>query len=158
MNRTLVSIQSELTRRQTKFNEARDYLGESTIDIYKYQKFFREGKLNEPMPHLFIVCDEFAELKQQQPDFMDNLISAARIGRSLGVHLILATQKPSGVVNDQIWSNTKFRVCLKVASPGDSSEIIKCPDAASIKQAGRFYLQVGQNEIFVLGQSGYCGG
>lgn len=158
MNRTLVSIQSELTRRQAKFNEARDYLGESTIDIYKYQKFFREGKLNEPMPHLFIVCDEFAELKQQQPDFMDNLISAARIGRSLGVHLILATQKPSGVVNDQIWSNTKFRVCLKVASPGDSSEIIKCPDAASIKQAGRFYLQVGQNEIFVLGQSGYCGG
>lgn len=157
MNRTLVSIQSELTRRQAKFNEARDELGESTIDIYKYQKFFREGKLKEPMPHLFIVCDEFAELKAQQPDFMDNLISAARIGRSLGVHLILATQKPSGVVNDQIWSNTKFRVCLKVAEKGDSNEIIKCPDAAEIKNAGRFYLQVGYNEIFVLGQSGWCG-
>lgn len=157
MNRTLVSIQSELTRRQAKFNEARDNLGESTIDIYKYQKFFREGKLSEPMPHLFIICDEFAELKQQQPDFMDNLISAARIGRSLGVHLILATQKPSGVVNDQIWSNTKFRVALKVANQADSNEIIKCPDAATIKNAGRFYLQVGMNEIFVLGQSGYCG-
>ena len=157
MNRTLVSIQSELTRRQTKFNEARDNLGESTIDIYKYQKFFREGKLSEPMPHLFIICDEFAELKQQQPDFMDNLISAARIGRSLGVHLILATQKPSGVVNDQIWSTTKFRVALKVANQADSNEIIKCPDAATIKNAGRFYLQVGMNEIFVLGQSGYCG-
>ena len=157
LNRTLVSIQSELTRRQAKFNEARDELGESTIDIYKYQRFFREGKLTEPMPHLFIVCDEFAELKAQQPEFMDNLISAARIGRSLGVHLILATQKPSGVVNDQIWSNTKFRVCLKVASPSDSNEIIKCPDAAEIKNAGRFFLQVGQNEIFVLGQSGWCG-
>ena len=157
MNRTLVSIQSELTRRQTKFNEARDALGESTIDIYKYQRFFREGKLTEPMPHLFIISDEFAELKAQQPEFMDNLISAARIGRSLGVHLILATQKPSGVVNDQIWSNTKFRVCLKVADQSDSHEIIKCPDAATIKNAGRFYLQVGMNEIFVLGQSGYCG-
>lgn len=157
LNRTLVSIQSELTRRQAKFNEARDELGESTIDIYKYQKFFREGKLSEPMPHLFIVCDEFAELKAQQPEFMDNLISAARIGRSLGVHLILATQKPSGVVNDQIWSNTKFRVCLKVAEPGDSNEVIKCPNAAEIKNAGRFYLQVGQNEMFVLGQSGWCG-
>ena len=157
LNRTLVSIQSELTRRQAKFNEARDELGESTIDIYKYQKFFREGKLTEPMPHLFIICDEFAELKSQQPEFMDNLISAARIGRSLGVHLILATQKPSGVVNDQIWSNTKFRVCLKVAEPSDSNEIIKCPNAAEIKNAGRFYLQVGQNEIFVLGQSGWCG-
>lgn len=157
LNRTLVSIQSELKRRQSVFNDARDELGESTIDIYKYQKFFREGKLKEPMPHLFIICDEFAELKQQQPEFMDNLISAARIGRSLGVHLILATQKPSGVVNDQIWSNTKFRVCLKVAEKGDSNEIIKCPDAAEIKNAGRFYLQVGLNEIFVLGQSGWCG-
>ena len=77
------------------------------------------------MPHLFIISDEFAELKAQQPEFMSNLISAARIGRSLGVHLILATQKPSGVVNDQIWSNTKFRVCLKVAETGDSNEIIK---------------------------------
>ena len=157
LNRTLVSIQSELTRRQSVFNDARDELGESTIDIYKYQKYFREGKLSKPMPHLFIVCDEFAELKSQQPEFMDNLISAARIGRSLGVHLILATQKPSGVVNDQIWSNTKFRVCLKVAEPSDSNEIIKRPDAAEIKNAGRFYLQVGQNEIFVLGQSGWCG-
>ncbi len=157
MNRTLVSIQSELKRRQTVFNRERDNLGESTIDIYKYQKFFRAGKIQEPMPHLFIICDEFAELKQQQPEFMDNLISAARIGRSLGVHLILATQKPSGVVNDQIWSNTKFRVCLKVAEKGDSNEVIKRPDAAEIKNAGRFYLQVGYNEIFVLGQSGWCG-
>lgn len=158
MNRTLVSIQSELTRRQKVFNDARDSLGESTIDIYKYQKFYRDGKLTSPMPHLFIICDEFAELKDQQPDFMDNLISAARIGRSLGVHLILATQKPSGVVNDQIWSNTKFRVCLKVATSEDSREMIKCDDAASIKNAGRFILQVGSNEVFVLGQSGYCGG
>lgn len=157
MDRTLVSIDSEIKRRQHVFNEARDMLGESTIDIYKYQRFYKDGKLSEAVPHLFIICDEFAELKTQQPDFMDNLISVARIGRSLGVHLILATQKPSGVVNDQIWSNTKFRVCLKVQDESDSREMLKRPEAASLKQVGRFYLQVGYDEYFALGQSGYCG-
>ena len=157
MNRSLASIQSELRRRQHIFNEARDKLGESTVDIYKYQKFFKEGQVEEPVPHLFIISDEFAELKSQQPEFMDQLISAARIGRSLGIHLILATQKPSGVVNDQIWSNTRFRVCLKVQDKSDSSEMIKRPDAALLTQAGRFYLQVGYNELFALGQSGWCG-
>ena len=157
MSRTLVSIDSEVKRRQGVFNEARDKLGESTIDIYKYQKFYHEGRISEPIPHLFLIADEFAELKSQQPDFMDNLISVARIGRSLGVHLILATQKPSGVVNDQIWSNTKFRVCLKVQDESDSKEMLKRPDAASLKQTGRYYLQVGFDELFVLGQSGWCG-
>ena len=157
MDRTLVSIDSEVRRRQRVFNEARDLLGESTIDIYKYQKFYREGKLKEPVPHLIIVCDEIAELKSQQPDFMENLISIARIGRSLGVHLILATQKPSGVVNEQIWSNSKFRVCLKVQDKSDSMEMLKREEAASLKQVGRFYLQVGYNEMFALGQSAWCG-
>ena len=157
MDRTLVSIESELQRRQRLFNEARDNLGESTIDIYKYQRFYRDGRIEEPIPHLFIICDEFAELKAQQPDFMDSLISTARIGRSLGVHLILATQKPSGVVNEQIWSNTKFRVCLKVQDASDSKEMLKKPDAAELKQAGRFYLQVGYDEYYALGQSAYCG-
>lgn len=157
MDRTLVSIDSEVKRRQAMFNDARDRLGESTIDIYKYERFYREGKIKEPIPHLFIICDEFAELKAQQPEFMENLISVARIGRSLGVHLILATQKPSGVVNDQIWSNTKFRVCLKVADEADSKEMLKRPEAAYLKQAGRFYLQVGMDELFALGQSGWCG-
>ncbi len=157
LNRTLVSIDSEIKRRQKIFNEAREKLGESTIDIYKYQGFYKDGKLSEPIPHLFIICDEFAELKVQQPEFMDNLISVARIGRSLGIHLILATQKPSGVVNDQIWSNTKFRVCLKVQDESDSKEVLKVPDAAYLRQTGRFYLEVGYNELFVLGQSAWCG-
>ena len=157
MNRSLSSIQSELRRRQQIFNEVRDKLGESTVDIYKYQKFFKESKVTEAIPHLFIISDEFAELKTNQPDFMEGLIQAARIGRSLGVHLILATQKPSGVVNDQIWSNSRFRVCLKVQEKADSNEMIKSPDAAFLKQAGRFYLQVGYNELFALGQSAWCG-
>lgn len=157
MNRTLVSIESELKRRQRIFNKVRDSLGESTIDIYKYQRLYREGTVKEPMAHLFIVSDEFAELKSQQPEFMAQLISTARIGRSLGVHLILATQKPSGVVNDQIWSNSKFKICLKVQDKGDSMEMLKRPEAASIKEAGRFYLQVGYDDYFDIGQSGWSG-
>ena len=157
MSRSLASIQSELRRRQRAFNEARDSLGESTIDIYKYQRLYREGKVKMPISHLFIISDEFAELKSQQPEFMDQLISTARIGRSLGVHLILATQKPSGVVDDQIWSNSKFKVCLKVQDKSDSMDMIKCPDAAALKNPGRFYLQVGYNELFALGQSAWTG-
>ena len=157
MNRTLVSISSELKRRQRKFNEVKDKLNESTIDIYKYQKFYREGLIDEPMAHLFIISDEFAELKSQQPEFLNELVSTARIGRSLGVHLILATQKPSGVVNDQIWSNSKFKVCLKVQDRSDSNEMLKRPDAASIKETGRFFLQVGYDDYFDIGQSGYGG-
>jgi len=157
MNRSLVSIQSELRRRQAVFNDVRAKLNEGTIDIYKYQKFYHEGQASEPISHLLIISDEFAELKVQQPEFMDQLISAARIGRSLGVHLILATQKPSGVVNDQIWSNCRFRVCLKVQDKSDSNDMIKVPDAAYIKQTGRFYLLVGFNEYFAIGQSAWCG-
>lgn len=157
MNRTLVSIESEMKRRQRIFNDTRDALGESTIDIYKYQRLYREGQVKEPMAHLFIISDEFAELKSQQPEFMSQLISTARIGRSLGVHLILATQKPSGVVNDQIWSNSKFKVCLKVQDRSDSMEMLKRPEAASIKETGRFYLQVGYDDFFDKGQSGWAG-
>ena len=92
-----------------------------------------------------------------QPEFMKELISTARIGRSLGVHLILATQKPSGVVDPQIWSNSRFRLCLKVQTKEDSNEVLKNPLAAEITEPGRAYLQVGNNEILELIQSAYSG-
>ena len=157
IKRSLSSIHSELTRRQELFNKAKAKLNESTLDIYKYQQLYRDGAIDEPISHLFIISDEFAELKAQQPDFMDELISTARIGRSLGVHLILSTQKPSGIVDDQIWSNSKFRVCLKVQEKADSMDVIKCPDAVELKKAGRFYLQVGYNDYFARGQSASAG-
>lgn len=157
IKRSLASIQSELKRRQELFNKAKLDLNESTLDIYKYQKLFRDGLIKTPISHLFIISDEFAELKTQQPEFMDQLISTARIGRSLGVHLILATQKPSGIVDDQIWSNSKFKVCLKVQEKSDSMDVIKCPDAAALKKAGRFYLQVGYNDYFATGQAAWAG-
>ena len=157
INRSLVSIESELKRRQAAFAAASKILRVSNIDIYKYQRAYRDGLVTEPLPHLFIISDEFAELKTQQPEFMTQLVSAARIGRSLGVHLILATQKPDGVVDDQIWSNSRFRVCLKVQDRADSMGMLKRPDAAELKDTGRFYLQVGYNELFELGQSAWAG-
>lgn len=155
--RSISAIESELKRRQSIFNDAREKLKQGSMDIYKYQQCYRKGQVPEPMSHLLIVCDEFAELKQQEPEFMEQLISTSRIGRSLGVHLILATQKPTGVVNDQIWSNSKFKVALKVQTKSDSNEILKKPDAAYLKQTGAFYLQVGTDEYFNLGQSAWAG-
>ena len=157
LQRSLASIQSELRKRQVLFNEARNMTDEGTIDIYKYQKLYHEGIVKTPIPHLLIICDEFAELKQQQEDFMDELMSVSRIGRSLGVHLILATQKPAGIVNDQIRSNSKFAICLKVQDKEDSTDVIKKPDAAYLKKAGQFYMQVGHDEYFTLGQSAWSG-
>jgi type VII secretion protein EssC, C-terminal domain len=149
--RALASIKSELARRQRILNE------NGVNNINQYTKLFKMGKAFQPMPHLFLISDEFAELKKEQPDFMNELVSAARIGRSLGVHLILATQKPSGVVDDQIWSNSKFKLALKVQNESDSKEVIKTPDAARITQPGRAYVQVGNNEVYELFQSAWSG-
>ena len=157
INRAISSIESELKRRQSVFNAAREKLKEGSMNIYKYQQLYRKGMVDEPMSHLLIICDEFAELKQQQPEFMEQLISTSRIVRSLGVHLILATQKPAGVVNDQIWSNSKFKVCLKVQDISDSQGVLKKPDAAYLKDTGRFYLQVGYDNIYTLGQAAWAG-
>ncbi|WP_070536002.1 type VII secretion protein EssC, partial [Streptococcus sp. HMSC077F03] len=117
----------------------------------------KNGEATEPLPHLFLISDEFAELKVNQPDFIKELVSIARVGRSLGVHLILATQKPSGVVDDQIWSNSRFKIALKVADRSDSNEMLHTPDAAEITQTGRAYLQVGNNEVYELFQSAWSG-
>ena len=149
--RALASIKSELANRQRVFNE------HNVNSINQYTKMFKAGEAKLPLPHLFIISDEFAELKKEQPEFMAELVSTARIGRSLGVHLILATQKPSGVVDDQIWSNSKFKLALKVANDSDSNEVLKTPDAARITQPGRAYLQVGNNEIYELFQSAWSG-
>lgn len=151
VKRSLKSIKAELLKRQSLFAEA------DVNHIDKYLRLYRLGKVQVALPHLIIIVDEFAELKAEQPDFMKELISTARIGRSLGVHLILATQKPSGVVDAQIWSNSRFKLCLKVQSQEDSNEVLKTPLAAEIKEPGRAYLQVGNNEIFELFQSAYSG-
>ncbi|MCL1853759.1 MAG: type VII secretion protein EssC [Peptococcaceae bacterium] len=151
IDRSLQSIKAELRKRQRLFAAC------EVNHIDAYIKKYKTGEVKEPIPHLIIIVDEFAELKAEQPEFMKELISAARIGRSLGVHLILATQKPSGQVNEQIWSNSRFKLCLKVQTKADSNEVLKSPLAAEILEPGRAYLQVGNNEIFELFQSAYSG-
>ncbi|KGX91112.1 cell division protein FtsK [Pontibacillus halophilus JSM 076056 = DSM 19796] len=149
--RALASINSELKRRQRLFDEYQ------VNHINDYMHLYKQGEATEPMPHLFLISDEFAELKSEEPDFIKELVSAARIGRSLGVHLILATQKPGGVIDNQIWSNARFRVALKVQNAEDSREIIQNADAASLTVTGRGYLQVGNNEVYDLFQSAWSG-
>lgn len=151
VRRAMVSIKSENRRRQRVFNEY------GVNNINSYTRLIKNGEASLPVPHLFIIIDEFAELKREEPEFMRELISVAQVGRSLGVHLILATQKPSGTVDDNIWSNSKFRLCLRVQDKQDSNDMLHKPDAAYITQAGRGYLQVGNDELYELFQSGWSG-
>ena len=151
VRRAMISIKSENRRRQRVFAE------HGVNNINAYTKLYKNGEAANPVPHLFIIIDEFAELKREEPEFMKELISVAQVGRSLGVHLILATQKPSGTVDDNIWSNSKFRLCLRVQDQQDSKDMLHKPDAAYITQAGRCYLQVGNDEIYELFQSGFSG-
>jgi len=151
IQRALLSLKSELKHRQRLFDQFK------INHIDDYQRLYSEKIAKVALPHLILVVDEFAELKADQPEFMKELVSAARIGRSLGLHLILATQKPAGVVDDQIWSNSKFKICLKVSTPADSNEVLKRTDASYITLPGRAYIQVGNDELFELFQSAYGG-
>ena len=151
VHRAMVSIKSENRRRQQLFNEC----GVNHID--SYTRLYKNGETSVPLPHLLIIIDEFAELKKEEAPFMRELISVAQVGRSLGVHLILATQKPDGTVDDNIRCNAKFRICLRVQDRQDSNEMLHRPDAAYITQAGRAFMQVGNDEIFEEFQSGWSG-
>lgn len=151
IRRSLASIKSENIRRQRLFGEA------GVNHVGDYTSLYHEGKVSEPVPHLLLVIDEFAELKKEEPEFMQEIISVAQVGRSLGVHLILATQKPAGTVDDKIFSNTRFRLCLRVADRQDSMDMLHRPDASELTGAGQCYLQVGNNELYELFQTAYSG-
>lgn len=158
IQRNLFSLESELSRRKKLFA---DVSSDSMKigDIYDYQEAYKQGKVSDPLSHLIVVVDEFAELKSKFPDFMSALDSAARVGRSLGVHLVLATQKPDGVVTDEVRANSKFKWCLKVANEAESKAVLSRPEAASIpiSTPGRAYIQIGNNEVFELIQTYYSG-
>lgn len=151
IRRAMISIKSESVRRQRMFNEV------GVNNINHYTQMYKNGECDTAIPHLLIIIDEFAELRKAEPDFMRELISVAQVGRSLGIHLILATQKPSGTVDDNIRSNSKFRLCLRVQDRQDSNDMLHRPDAAYITQAGGCILQVGNDEIFELFQSAWSG-
>lgn len=151
IRRALVSVKSEKDRRQRIFNE------HGVNSINSYTKLYKNNEARIPVPHLFIIIDEFAEMKRDEPDFIQELVSVSQVGRSLGIHLIMATQKPAGTVDDNIWSNSRFKLCLRVQDRQDSMDMLHKPDAAYIIQAGRCYLQVGNDELFELFQSGWSG-
>lgn len=149
IKRALLAVKGENKRRQELLSLA----GVNHIEDYRSLPAKRQK--GQPMPHLILVVDEFAELKREEPEFMQEIISVAQVGRSLGVHLILATQKPAGTVDDKIWSNSNFRLCLRVQDKQDSMEMLHRPEAAYLTKPGQCYLQVGNNEVYQLFQTGY---
>lgn len=151
IKRSLISLERENKKRMEIFKEA----GVNNIDAY--QKLYHRGVVSKPLPHLAIVADEFAELKKEQPEFISSLVAIARVGRTLGMHLVLATQKPTGLIDDQIEANTRFRLCLKVQSVGDSREMLQTPDASTVTQAGRCYAKIGNFEFYEPFQSYWSG-
>ncbi len=151
--RVFASIIAELDRRQ-KLNTY-----SNSKDIVHYRKKGLNLDPERPhYPHLFIIIDEFAEMISGNAEYRAQLESITRLGRSLGVTLILAAQRPVGV-SDQMRANIKFRICLRVETPDDSREVLRRADAAFLPPGipGRGYLQVG-NENIELIQTAYTGG
>ncbi|NUP79485.1 MAG: cell division protein FtsK [Nonomuraea sp.] len=130
--RALDSLAAEIRRREHLLLAA----GAKDIDDYT-------GKA--PLPRLVLIIDEFAALVAELPDFVAGLVDIARRGRSLGIHLILATQRPAGVVTADIQANTSLRIALRVTEPAESTDVIDLPDAASISKStpGRCYVRSG---------------
>jgi len=111
------------------------------------------------IPRLLIVIDEFASLARELPDFVTGLVNIAQRGRSLGIHLILATQRPSGVVSPEIRANTNLRIALRVTDTAESTDVIDAPDSGHISKAtpGRAFVRLGSSSLVPF-QSGRVGG
>lgn len=151
VRRNIIAINQEIRRRQLLF----DRLGIKP----EIKEYFAKGyhKTVEPMPAIIVIVDEFAEVKKNLPEFIPVLESLFAVGSALGIWVVLATQKPSGVVTDKMYANANFRWCCRVASSTDSKEMLHHTDAAKIKNAGRAYVQVGEDDIYEQVQSYWSG-
>jgi S-DNA-T family DNA segregation ATPase FtsK/SpoIIIE len=134
--RALASLAAEIRRRE------RLLLAAGAKDIEDYQAL---PLPRDPLPRLVLIIDEFAALVAELPDFVTGLVDIARRGRSLGIHLILATQRPGGVVTADIQANTSLRIALRVTEGSESADVIDRPDAAHIPKTapGRCYVKSG---------------
>jgi DNA segregation ATPase FtsK/SpoIIIE, S-DNA-T family len=141
-SRALVFLTSELKQRERRIG---DLKAEGVTSVAEYQA--HRGQRS--MPLLVIVVDEFARLKAELPEFVRGLVDVARVGRSLGVHLILATQTPSGSVDEEIKKNSNFGICLRVRDPSDSRDVIGEPDAFLLPGSlpGRAYFRAGLEPV-----------
>lgn len=147
MDRALMSFNRICTEREELLLRMHEKCGRPISNLKDYRSHF-DSEYGLPwIADLVIIVDEFAELKKARPDDMKNLISIARIGRSLGIHLILCTQKPAGVVNEEILSNCSFRICLKVSSRSDSNEVTGSPAACYFTPPGRFLLKTQKDLV-----------
>ena len=149
-SRALVALRAESRYRQRMLADA------GCPDIGSYHA---AGEPRGPLPRLVLVVDEFAVLAERMPDFLNELTDVTRQGRSMGIHLVLATQRPAGVVSEDIRSNMALRVCLRVEDPQDSTAVIEIPDAAAIDRGlrGRGYARIQRGAV-VQFQGGYVGG
>jgi len=140
--RALLSLEAELRYRERVLREHR------ATDLIEYDRRVAQGDA-APLPRLLVVIDEFATLASELPDFVPSLVGIAQRGRSLGVHMLLATQRPSGAVNENIRANTNLRVCLRVQNSQDSTDVIDSPAAAKIprNQPGRAQVRLGPSEL-----------
>lgn len=153
VERALESLGAELKRREHILADA------DAKDIEDYQDLVRRDPSHPPVPRLLIVIDEFASMVRDLPDFVAGLVNIAQRGRSLGIHLLLATQRPSGVVSPEIRANTNLRIALRVTDGGESSDVIDSPEAGHISKntPGRAYVRLGHASLVPF-QSGRVGG
>lgn len=153
VERALESLGAELKRREHILAAA------DAKDIEDYQDLVRRDASHASVPRLLIVIDEFASMVRDLPDFVTGLVNIAQRGRSLGIHLLLATQRPSGVVSPEIRANTNLRIALRVTDGGESSDVIDSPEAGHISKStpGRAYVRLGHASLVPF-QSGRVGG
>ncbi|WP_131784586.1 FtsK/SpoIIIE domain-containing protein [Protofrankia symbiont of Coriaria ruscifolia] len=160
VGRALESLSAELRRREHILADA------GAKDIEDYTLLITTGSARTqlggplvPLPRLLLVIDEFASLARELPAFVTGLVNIAQRGRSLGIHLLLATQRPSGVVSPEIRANTNLRIALRVTDVSESSDVINTPDAARISPStpGRAYVRLGHASLVPF-QSGRVGG
>ncbi|MCB0987115.1 MAG: FHA domain-containing protein [Microthrixaceae bacterium] len=138
--RALVCLDAEIRHRERRLREA------EASDLTELRRLDPGGP---PMPRLVVMVDEFAALGRSVPDFVDSLVDIAQRGRSLGIHLVLATQRPAGAVSQAIQANMGARLCLRVASGQDSVDVIGT-DAASLlprQFPGRALVSFGPGEL-----------
>lgn len=149
VRRALTSLRAELRYREHLLNRKK------AKDLASLE---RTGDPDAP-PSLLIVVDEFAALVNEVPEFVDGVVDVAQRGRSLGLHLILATQRPAGVIKDNLRANTNLRVALRMADEDDSTDILGIPMAAHFDPSipGRGAVKTGPGRITPF-QTGYAGG
>ncbi|WP_347059607.1 FtsK/SpoIIIE domain-containing protein [Blastococcus sp. HT6-30] len=153
VERALTSLGAELRYREHRLAAA------GVKDVEDYVDLQAREPGHPPLPRLLIVIDEFASLARELPDFVAGLVGIAQRGRSLGIHLLLATQRPSGVVSPEIRANTNLRISLRVTDGADSSDVLDAPDAARIPQSapGRGFARLGHGALVPF-QAGRIGG